>query len=192
MFKRIIKDERMFGSKDISTVKPDKTIIHPITLNTINTSGFINPVCLTKMYISNNKLNEFDNYICNGENKYKEYIQLPPISLNSQDLLEIYNINNIENLKDWVENNLTTYNEITLSRVLTCWITNNVDTLKLYRKYFHEIFFNIFYQHSNIRKHLRYEDDIKKYINEWIDNYKIDQDNDFYRDIFKYIINLVK
>ena len=192
MFKRIIKDERMFGSKDIITVKPDKKIIHPITLNMINTSGFINPVCLTKMYISNNKLNEFDNYICNGENKYKEYIQLPPISLNSQDLLEIYNINNIENLKDWFKDNILTFNEITLERVLTCWITNNIDTLKLYKKYFHEIFFNIFYNYYDINKYLSYEDEIKKYINEWLDNYKIDQDNKFYMDVKIYIFNLVK
>jgi len=192
MYKRTIKDDKKFTSKEIITVKPDKKIIHPITLNTINTSGFINPVCLTKMYISNNKLNEFDNYICNGENKYKEYIQLPPISLNSQDLLEVYNINNIENLKDWVENNLTTYTDFTLIRVLTCWITNNVDTLKLYKKYFHEIFLKIFYNYNNIQKYLSYEDDIKKYIDEWIDNYKIDQANEFYNDIKKYIINLVK
>jgi hypothetical protein len=189
MFKRIIKDEKIFNSKDIMTVKPNNRIIHPITLNPVDTSGFINPICLTKMFISNNKFNEYDNYVCNGENKYKEYIQLPPISLDSQDLLEIYNINNIENLNDWINNNLITYSDITLSRVISCWITNNIDSLKSYKKYLQNICIKMI---SEVNPSIKDVDDdiINNYINNWIDNFKIGQSVHLYEDVYKFYFKI--
>jgi hypothetical protein len=190
MKKRYIKDEKSFTSKNIMNVSQDKKIIHPITLNMINTSEFINPICLTKLYISNNKINEFENYVCNGENKYKEYIQLPPISLNSQDLLEVYDINNIENLKDWVNNNIINYNHITLTRVITCWIFNNSELLNVYKKYFHEICINILKKYKNNNKILKYEDEIKTFINNWIDKYKPDENLDLYKETFEFFNKL--
>ena len=189
MFKRIIKDEKKFNSKDIMTVKPNNRIIHPITLNPIDTSGFVNPICLTKMFISNNKFNEYDNYVCNGENKYKEYIQLPPISLSSQDLLEIYSINNIENLNDWINNNIITYSDITLSRVISCWITNNIDSRNLYKKYLQNICIKMI---SNVNPSIKDIDDdsIKDYINNWIDNFKIGQSVHLYEDVYKFYFKI--
>ena len=192
MFKRIIKDEKSYTSKDIVTVPINKTIIHPITLNKINTKEFKNPICLTKMHISNNKLNTFSNYICNGENKYKQFIQLPPISLNSSDLLEMYNINNIDELNDWINKNIYEYTYLTLARVLSCWIINNSDSLKLYKKKLGEIY--LFYISKNIYdlKKSSDEEKIIKFINDWIDNYTADKDSNIVNELLIYIKKNIK
>ena len=192
MFKRIIKDEKSYTSKDIVTVPINKTIIHPITLNKIDTNDFKNPICLTKMYISNNKLNTFSNYICNGENKYKQYVQLPPISLDSSNLLEIYDINNIDELNDWVNKNIYEYTYLTLARILSCWIRNNSDSLKLYKKKLEDIY--LFYISKNIYnlKNSKDEEKIIKFINDWIDNYTADKDSNIVNELLIYIKKNIK
>jgi hypothetical protein len=191
MFKRIIKDEKSFKSKDIVTVPINKNIIHPITLNKINTEEFKNPICLTKMYISNNKLNTFSNYICNGENKYKQYIQLPPVSLNASNLLEIYDINSIDELNEWIKNNMFGYTQITIIRVISSWIINNSDTLKLYKKKLGQICLFLISNKYEI-KESKDEEKILRFIDDWIDNYTIDKDSNIIDDLLIYIKNNIK
>ena len=191
MFKRIIKDEKSYTSKDIMNVPINQKIYHPITLEKIDTTEIKNPICLTKMYISNNKLNTFGNYICNGENKYKQYVHLPPVSLNSANLLEIYDINNIDDLKMWIEKNVYVYNRITLSRIISCWIINNSESLKLYKKKLEDIcIFVLFEYHkpSHIKKH-EYDEEVTKYINEWVDNYSNEKDSELLKQILLYFEN---
>jgi hypothetical protein len=192
MFKRTIKDDNFFKSKDIVTVPINKEIIHPISLDIINTDNFLNPICLTKMYISNNKLNNYSNYLCNGENKYKEIIQLPPIAFDSSDLLQIYGINNIDSLKEWVENiDTLKYNHITISRVISCWINTNVDTLKTYNKYLDKICKIIMEKYilTNIRNSDDYDKNVTIFINNWIDNYDIKKNKNLLNDL---LINFSK
>jgi len=188
MFKRIIKDDKNFKSKDIGkdivSVPINKKIIHPITLDNINTNGFLNPICLTKMYISNNKLNNYSNYICNGENKYKENIQLPPIAFDSSDLLEIYNINNIDNLEEWVDYNKEKYNFHTYSRVMSCWIIVNAPSLKIYKERLINIYNKIFNIYS-IKNDNDFDKNINTFVNNWIDEYKIDDDSNLLSIVIK-------
>lgn len=188
MFKRIIKDDKFFRSKDIATVPINKKIQHPVSLKIIDTNGFLNPICLTKMYISNNKLNDYGNYICNGENKYKENIQLPPIAFNSSDLLEIYNINTIDSLKEWIDNiiqsyEFLSYNIYTIIRIISCWITENSDTLSNYKKPLQYICYEILKQYS-LDKEVKQEN-INDTINKWIDNYKNGDDIDLLQILIK-------
>lgn len=189
MFKRFINDEKNYTSKYIATVPINQKVFHPVTLETIDTNEFKNPICLTKMYISNNKLNTFSNYICNGENKYKQYIQLPPVALNSSNLLEIYDINNIDNMKDWVEKNIQIYNVITFARVISSWIINNTDTLKLNKKKLENIC--IFILNHGFKPMFidsyDYDEEIKIYVTDWIDNYTIDKDSDLLKNLLIYI-----
>jgi len=190
MFKRIIKDDKNYKSKDIVTVPINNKILHPITLDVINTNGFLNPICLTKMYISNNKLNNYSNYICNGENKYKVNIQLPPIALNSSDLLEIYNINNIDSLIEWINTNIVEYNFYTFSRVISCWIIDNPDTLKTYKKHIINICNKLLSNYSPEIKNINISisDEINLFINNWIDEYKIDDNSNLLNILIKKFI----
>jgi len=192
MFKRIIKDENKFTSKNISSVPENTTTLHPITGNIIDTRGYINPICLTKLHISNNKLKIYDNYVCNGENKYKEYIQLPPFGLSSSDLLQIYNINNIDNLNYWIETNIEEYNIFTLNRVLNCWIINNIDILKIHNNFLESICKLLLekgkYIEDKIIEHDNFNKEVKYFIDYWIDNYNTDDKNlDLLNDLKNYL-----
>lgn len=189
MFKRIIKDNISFKSKDIDTLQTGKLRLHPVTTNIIDTRNFMNPICLTKMYISNNKLNTYNNYICNGENKYKDYIKLPPIYLDSYDLLQIYSINDIESLNIWIDINQSTYNILTINRVLNCWIQNNIDIIKINNNLINKIYFNLIskYINPNNLKKIDLDKEIKNYINYWIEKYNKDEKKDLFNDILNYI-----
>lgn len=189
MFKRIIKDNKSFRSKDIETLDIGNRKIHPITTNLVDARNFNNPICLTKMYIKNDKLNIYNNYICNGENKYKDYITLPPIYIDSNDLLQIYNIIDIESLNIWVETNINQYNIVTINRVLNCWIENNIDIIKINNNIINSIYINIInmYINPNIRKKINVEKEIKDYIKYWIEKYNKDDNNILFNDIIKYI-----
>jgi hypothetical protein len=191
MFKRTIKNDKNFKSKDIETLPINSNKLHPIILHNIETTGFINPICLTKMHISNDKLKIFNNYACNGENKYKDYIQLPPIGFTSSDLLQIYNINDIDSLNNWIDSNYMVYNENTFKRVLNCWIINNIETLKIHNNFLENIckkILKIKYPNDfNIDKEIKY------YIDYWIDKYDINnRDLDLLKDLSDYLYKKIK
>jgi hypothetical protein len=171
MFTRLIKDEII--SKDIETVPINTIRLHPISLNTIKTHGLINPICLTKMKISDDKLNTYSNYVCKGENKYKEYVQLPPIGFESSDLLQIYSINNIDNLQYWIESNIEEYNIFTLRRVLNCWINNNIDVLKIHNNFLENICKLLLEKYMDLDsiKKIDLDKEVKYYIDYWIEKY---------------------
>jgi len=195
MFKRTIKDNKSFKSKEISTVLINDEKFHPVTLNKINTKGFINPICLTKLHISDNKLNTFSNYICKNEDKYKEYIQIPPIGFTSLDLLQIYEINTIDNLKYWIETNIEEYTIDTLKRVLNCWIISNINIIKLYNNFLEDICKQLLNKYidyqANIdieKKNISLDKEIKYYIDYWINKYDLNKnDYDLLDDLKKYI-----
>ena len=189
MFTRLIKDEII--SKDIENVPINTVRLHPISLNTIKTHGFINPICLTKMKISDNKLNIYSNYVCKGENKYKEYIQLPPIGFEPSDLLQIYSINNIDNLKYWIESNIEEYNIFTLKRVLNCWINNNIDVLKIHNNFLENICKLLLEKYMNLEsmKNIDFDKEVKYYIDYWIEKYNINSfEIDLLDDLKDYLI----
>jgi len=192
MFKRTIKNE--LTSKAIINVPPNTVITHPITLTTINSNDFTNPICLTKMHISNNKLNTMGNYVCNNENNYQEYIQLPPYELNTSDLLQIYDINNIDGLIYWIKSNIKEYNVFTLKRVLNCWITNNISILKIHNNILNNICKLLLDDGNYIERifveHINFDDEIKDFINYWIEKYDIkNKDLDLIDDVKKFLYN---
>ena len=186
MFKRIIKQEIYFTSKNIETLNINSNKIHPITLEKINTNNMTTPICLTKMHISNNNLNMYDNYICNGENKYNEYMHLPPVSLSPNDLLILYEISDIDNLKIWININIKYMNLNTIKRVLKCWIIENINNLKKHHEILNEIceiILNEFKIFNNIDKNKI----IKNFVEYWIQKFDIENNNDIIDDLIKYI-----
>jgi hypothetical protein len=114
-------------------------IIHPITLSTINTEN--KPLCLTKFNYKNNKIEFISNYKCNNnEDKYKDFLYIPPISLSYLDILKIYDIYDIESLYEWLKKYIDIYYvNNTIIRVLTCWLKINFNDIKKYIKYLTDI-----------------------------------------------------
>lgn len=191
MFKRIIKSDNYFKSNNIETVPINTNKIHPITLDMVNTSGFINPVCLTKFHISNNKLNIYSEYTCNGENKYNEYMHLPPINITSSDLLKLYNINTIDNLKDYINSNISIINQYTLIRIMHCWVINNMNILKSHTSSFINIY-NIIIHHFDIFNQtikINVDKEVKYYIEYWIQKYDTTITTTLFEDLSIYLYN---
>ena len=161
--KRILKNE-------IINVKSNEQIFHPITSNWISTKK-LNPICLTKFNLQTQKY-IYNDYTCNksiNTNNYKNYLYIPPIGLSSEDLLKIYNINSIDELKNWITENIKEGNLITINRVFNCWIRVNYDTLKNYNNFLEKILSLIvsnFYQH--LEKNNNLNKDIKYFIDYWV------------------------
>ena len=69
-------------------------------------------------------VNEYNNYkkhiIKSSNDSVNKYVS--PILLNAQDILELYGINNIDDLEIWIKKNLDIINFFTVNRVLNSWI----------------------------------------------------------------------
>jgi hypothetical protein len=186
--KRIIKNENetlIYKNINIKPIKPGEYSIHPISLG-----GFENvtnkTLCLTKYNIKNNKLELTNNYNC-SDNNFNQYMHIPPVGLRSDDILEIYKISSVDELKLWIDNNT---NLSTINRVINCWLRVNYETLKVHNVVLYDIFINLFNKYKNnldLNK-LDLEKEIKYYIEYWI--YKTNATNfnfDLYNDMIKYL-----
>jgi hypothetical protein len=114
-------------------------------------------------------------------------MHIPPVGLRSDDILEIYKISSVDELKLWIDNNT---NLSTINRVINCWLRVNYETLKVHNVVLYDIFINLFNKYKNnldLNK-LDLEKEIKYYIEYWI--YKTNATNfnfDLYNDMIKYL-----
>jgi len=172
MNKRIIKKESATSSatNEIMNVPSNTRILHPLTSTMIRNDG-MNPVCLTKFNLKNNKLKITDKYKCeNSNNKYKQYLYIPPIFIQAKDILEMYNIDSIDSLKSYVKENIITGNIITIKRIINSWIKNNIEILKNYNDGLEKILGYIIKRYTNDENFLENNNiSIKNFIDYWID-----------------------
>ena len=143
MNKRIIRDDNeYFKSKEISNLPPKSAEIHPLNLKMFHNTDPINPLCLTKFQMDkNNNLNILSTYKCkNNVNNYKKNLYIPVIGFESIDLLNMYSIQSIDSLHNFVDENLQKINFITINRIINSWIRVNFETLQNYNNYLEKIF----------------------------------------------------
>lgn len=178
--KRIIKDEfqeyKIFNSKnmEISQLANNTQQIHPITLNWIDNSKSVNPLCILKPSFDKKGVQLFNNYKCtNQNNKYNNYLYTPPIGITSENLLNIYDVISIENLQSFIDDNITTINVLTLNRIVNSWIRVNFDTIKTYNNFLEKIYKKMleqYYSFSNfeeLNKKINLDKEIKDFIDYW-------------------------
>ena len=169
MNKRIIKKEKFTGN-DITNVPTNSSLLHPLTGTIINNDG-MNPLCLTKFNLKNNKLKITNKYKCDtNNNMYKQYLYIPPITIQIKDILEIYDINTIDSLKTYFKENIESGNIITIKRILNCWIKNNIEILKNYNDGLEKILGSIvnrFYTDKDLFENNNIS--IKNFVDYWID-----------------------
>ena len=129
--KRIIKNEYLeyknFTSKnmEISEVPANSQIIHPITLNWIDNKKASNPICLTKPSFDKEGISLYKEYKCtNQKNKYNNYLYTPPIGITSENLIVIYDVESIDKLYQFIDDNIDKINVLTLN--WTSFIFNNI------------------------------------------------------------------
>jgi hypothetical protein len=198
--KRIIKTEMNYKdsfknkqfNKEISQIQPDNQTLHPISTQWINTQNIVNPICLTKFQILNNETKILNNYQCktNGTN-YKSFLFVPPIGLESNDILQIYQIESIDQLYSWINENISEKSYFTIIRVVNCWIRVNFETLKNYNNFLVKIISKMFkYNLGNLADISELDKEIKDYINYWMNKnngteFKLNLVDDFANYIIK-------
>lgn len=163
-------------------------LINPIDLTIINNPN--KSICLNKLSYNNNNFNYYN--ICNdndNDNFIKKYMYTPPITINPETLLNIYNINNIDEIIDYIDNNLKdkSINFNKINRILKCWMRINLNNIKLYLNIIQKIHIKMLYAYNDIKdSDSDLEKNIKDYIEYWI---KKNNDNNVFKlDLFFDII----
>jgi hypothetical protein len=172
MNKRIIKKEssiNSFTGNEIVNVPSNTSLLHPLTSTMIRNDS-MNPVCLTKFNLQNNKLKITNKYKCeNNNNMYKQYLYIPPITVPIKDILDMYDINTIDSLKTYVKENIDSGNINTIRRIINCWIKNNIDILKNYNDGLERILESLANRYYTNKDLFKNNISIKNFVDYWID-----------------------
>lgn len=166
------------------------SIINPLNGTIINNSN--NTICLNKLNYNNtnNKFNYYNLNKCNNNDEFiKKYIYIPPINITSETLLNIYNLNNIEDIINFIDDNLKNknVNYYKINRIFKCWIRVNFNNLNIYLIYIEKICIKMIYSFFKIEdEDININKDISDYIKYWIK--KNNDINIFSLDLFMDII----
>ncbi len=190
MNRRIIKDENekfieyknSMNSKDITELAPKTSALHPTALLWVQTINTTNPLCITKFQMDNKKnLTILNEYKCKSNlNNYKKNLYIPPIGLESSDLLNIYSIDSIDSLYEWISDNLQKSKYITVNRIINCWIRVNFDTLKNYNNYLEKICLKILEFNSKEQfkdNEIKIRKEVKDFVDYWINKHSASEFN---------------
>ena len=202
MNKRIIRDEFIqskfnLNSKEISSIEPKNSSLHPTALLWVQNTNPINPICITKFQMDNKKnLTILNEYKCkSGLNNYKKFLYIPPIGLDSNDLLNIYSINSIDYLYEWISENLQTFKYPTINRIINCWIRVNFDTLKNYNNYLEKICLKLLEFNSKKTfqdNEAKIKKEVKDFIDYWINKHSLDEFNlELIEDLKDYLLKKI-
>ncbi len=200
MNKRILKQEKLSfkgNDNEIASVQPNTKLLHPLFLLPI---GFNNEsMCLTKFHVdNNNKISTVKPYNCapnNDNNKYNKYLYTPPIGFVSSDILEMYKINSIDSLVNWIDDNYETKNLLTLNRIVNCWIRQNIDLLLQHSTLLGKIIIKLLLIYNKMTRNIvqnnetEINKDVKKYIEYWITKNK---EQPFYMDLLEDLVQHIK
>jgi hypothetical protein len=77
-------------------------------------------------------------------------------------------MNNIDDIINYIDNNIDNNKLRQIIRLLKCWIRINLNNLQLYIHIIENIYIKILYKYFNIKKDLDLENNIKDYIKYWI------------------------
>lgn len=162
------KDSKDYGknSKDYSIfkLKPGEISLHPLSMNHIENNTNDN-ICLTKFKINKNNKKVTDikyNYNCvyNLDN-YSKIMYIPPVGISYNDLLILYDIDDIDSLIRWINHN-DKQNIYTISRVINSWIKQNFNLVNKYPDILIKII-KILYSDDELEKF-----DEKLFVKEWL------------------------
>lgn len=187
MNKNVIKGTRKIKFID-KTYKKGDLYLHPLslTIQKVNkykitpTETYLDPVKKQiKATIEKENLN-FSEY------EIQKYMSLPYLNLDYEIILYYYGISNIDNFNDLINkkiNNNAPINNIV--RLFNIWVKNNFYDLKKYNDYIYSLFKKINDKYNKIEHN---KENVKKYIDKWLNNKDI---NDFefnlFDDIFSFI-----
>jgi hypothetical protein len=131
------------NNKNIYKIKSKNNITHPLTLSTIinNTNK---PKYIVPFNIDNNNNILLTSDVQTNLTLNNNNMLIPSTILDTNVLLKINNINTINDIIDYVNNNINTNQYDSINRVLNCWIRQNFDQLKKNNNILSDIYFKIF------------------------------------------------
>lgn len=168
----------------------EESILHPLVLGLYDGQKNKN-ICTT------NSILKKDEFIQDCDKKKDNLtidellttIMLPNINIDSNDLISLYDINNIDSLNNWIDENLYVLPFDNINRVLNLWIKSNLSELKLFNNALVNIIKKIL-EKFNLNINKKYLDtELLKFIDYWI---KKSNENDFYFNLildFKKFLN---
>ena len=153
-------------------VKPGDSIINPIHINKDTNITQSNQVYLYE------------------KNDYKKALLIPPIIINSNQYLEIYNIKDIDSLLYLIDNlNSLDYTELTVNRLINSWIRINYNDLKEHNNIL-EIIYLKYIKYYNFDKRITFPDNYTNKLHDFIDYWiQKNNPNSFNLDLFTDFIN---
>jgi hypothetical protein len=142
--KRIIKKENI-------KIEPNEIFLNPLTLK-IEENQKNEPIYLTSFHF--NKENKLINYEKETPKNYiddNKFMLTPPLLIHSNELLKIYNINDINNLIKFIDYNIETKLFDSLNRIINCWIRENFNELVKNNKILIPLYLKLFRKFNSFK-----------------------------------------
>lgn len=175
-----MEKKKIYGNRKIkcigNCVEKDNKFLHPITLQLI-TNKSKNNKCATKYHLDNNNKGSFIKN-CNKDDKLDNfelinYMALPYINLSIKQIINIYKVNSIDNLIEWVENNIKNNKPFEhINRILNIWMKDNYNIVKDFNDIFNDLYLKIYNNYWKKNKIKDVKNKIDKFINKWLKNNK--------------------
>jgi hypothetical protein len=166
-----------------NSVDTNEVFLHPVTLELVLNKSSSQKICPTDLHYVNGKpyttapIEQTDF----SERDLQKFMSIPYLNLNMEQMLSIYNINSIDTMMKWLDNNMDKPLQ-TVNRILMVWIRFNFDDLKENNR----VLLNV-YKKINKKYKLTIDDDkIEDKIKNWFKNNNSDT---FHLDLTEYILN---
>ncbi len=182
-----------------NSVDTNEFFLHPISLELVLNKG-PKKICPTELHYVNNKPYTVKPVSSVDETKLSDrdiqsYMAVPYLNLNMEQMLSIYNINSIDSMVKWIDDNIkgdTNKPFETINRILMVWIRLNFDELKKNNRILNSVYKKLgkkYFNKINDNYNDNYNDD--NYLENKIKNWfkKTNQDA-FHFDLTEYIFNL--
>jgi hypothetical protein len=147
-------------------------------------------ISMPKYNLKNKNLSKTKYHFKND--KTVDIMYIPPIEINYNDILNIYNVNSIDSLNKFIDDNI--YFQYKITRIINCWIRNNYNELLKHNNYLVNIILKYLLKYKSKTENIvNLDDKIKKYIDYWLNKNKSDDFKlDILDDIIQYFINKYK
>ena len=162
MNKNNFKGNRILKNDPIE-IKPHDFGLHPLTLSLVENSSNYS-MYFSKFYFNDNKL-----YTTTADKKLKlcsnnnNFMVLPSILIQQNDFLKIHNINDINDLIQYIDNNIDNLFDYN-NRIINCFIRNNYKNLSKNNNILSNIYLKLFKNYNiDIIQ-------VNKFIKKWFNN----------------------
>jgi len=163
---------------DLLYVPKNKTVIDPLTLNFVTTKV---PTIITNFYFKDGKLSNqisADKIFKTSKEELSSIMEIPPMGLDISSLIDLYKVEYIDDLTEWVINSIGDAKPFTtINRVINTWIKVNWTKIKKYNNGLEKIFIVLmrYAIDSDVLKNIKLDKEVKEFIDFWVEKHDDDE-----------------